>query len=104
MAACFVANVKGFSAWIAHWIVAPGSEAELVRIFAPRVSGAALGDDGSKRSVRYYIHPRRWRHLVACRGDDVLAPIRCESPEAVEENQPLSLQGEGGGISGQGAA
>src|SRR5438105_10394462 len=37
--------------------------------------------------VRYHIHPRRRRHFIARDSDDVLAAIRCESSQAIEENQ-----------------
>ena len=37
--------------------------------------------------VRYHIHPWNWCHVIACGRYDVLAAIRCESTNAVEENQ-----------------
>src|SRR5438093_12787517 len=37
--------------------------------------------------VRYHIHPWNWCHVSACGRYDVLAAIRCESTNAVEENQ-----------------
>ena len=48
MAAFFVAKVKGLPSGIAHGIVVPGGEAELVGILAPRVGRTALGDNGAK--------------------------------------------------------
>ena len=37
--------------------------------------------------VRYHIHPWNWCHVIACGRYDVLAAIRSESTNAVEENQ-----------------
>ena len=42
VAALFVTQVEGFSARIAHGVIGPGSEAELVGILAPGVGKAAL--------------------------------------------------------------
>ncbi len=87
VAALFVTEVKRFSAGIAHRIVAPGSEAELVGILAPGVGCAALRNDGSEVWISQNIHPRSRRHLSRPGGDDVLAPIRGESSQPVEEDQ-----------------
>ena len=101
VAALFVAEVKGFSARIAHGVVVPGSEAELVGILAPGVGQAALRDDGSEVRVRQHIHPRRRRHLPVRGRNDVLAPIRGESAQPVEEEQIAARQR--GGCRGFGA-
>src|SRR5205823_828341 len=87
VAAFFIANVKGFAVRITHRIVRPWRQAEFVRIFTPRVGRAALRDDGSKRTVRYHIHPRSRRHMIACGRNDVLAAVGCETAKTVEENQ-----------------
>ena len=87
MAALFVAEVEGFAARIAHRVVGPGREAELVGILAPGVGQAALGDDGAEVRVRQHIHPRRRRHLPVRGRDHILAPIRGEPSQAVEEDQ-----------------
>ena len=42
VAALFIPNVKGFAIRIAHGIVRPWSQAELVRIFTPRIGAPAL--------------------------------------------------------------
>ena len=92
MAALFVAEVKGFSARIAHGVVVPGSEAELVGILAPRAGQAALRDDGSEVRVGQHIHPRRRRHLPVRGRNHILAPIRGESSQPVEEDQIVARQ------------
>ena len=83
----FVAQVIGLAARIAHRIVAPGSQAELMRVLAPGVGHAVLGNDGAKVRIREHVHPRGRRHLVACSGDDVLAPVVGKAAEPVVEEQ-----------------
>ena len=88
VAALLVAEVQGFAARIAHGIVVPGSEAELVSVLAPGV--------GRGRSPRSTVPKCGFASTfthgagVTCpvRGrNDVLAPIRRESAEPVEEDQ-----------------
>ena len=61
-------------------------------ILAPGVGQAALRDDGSEVRVRQHIHPRRRRHLPVRGRNDVLAPIRGESAQPVEEDQIAARQ------------
>src|ERR1019366_8548623 len=90
--ALFVTQVTGFSARIAHWVVVPGREAELVGILAPRIGQSVLGNDGSKVRIRQHIHPGCRRHFPVSSRDDVLAPIRGESSQSVEEDQIATRQ------------
>ena len=56
-------------------------------VLAPRVGEAVLRDDGSKVRVRQHIDPRRRRHMAVRSRDDILAPIRSESSQPVEEHE-----------------
>ena len=85
VAALFVAEVQGFAARIAHRVVVPRGEAEFVGVLAPGVGLTALRDDGAEVRIRQHVHPRRRRHLPVRGRDDVLAAIRRESAEPVEE-------------------
>ena len=68
VAALFIPEVKCLSARIAHGVVLPGSEAELVGILAPGVGAAALRDDGPEVRVGQHIHPRRRRQAARPRS------------------------------------
>ena len=87
VAALLVAEVEGFAARIAHRVVPPGREAELVGVLAPRVCRAALRDDGAEVWVGQHVNPGRRRHLPGGGRNHVLPPIRAEPPEAVEEDE-----------------
>src|SRR5437879_1675614 len=92
VAALFVTEVEGFSARIADGVIGPGSETELVGILAPSVGKAALGDDSSEVRVCQHVDPPRGRRLPVRGRDHVLAPIRSESSEAIEEDQIADRQ------------
>src|SRR5437867_9809846 len=102
VAAFFVTQVEGFPAGIAHWVVGPGSQAELVGILAPGVRTPALGDHRSEVRVRQHINPRRGCRLPFRGRDYVLAPIRREASKAIEEDQ--IARGRLGGCRGLGTA
>src|SRR5512140_4038802 len=87
VAALLVADVKGLPARIAHAVVVPWTEAELVRVLAPGAGLAAFRNDASEVRVRQHVHPRR-RCFPPTRGrNHVFPPIRRESSEPVEEDQ-----------------
>ncbi len=86
MAAVFVAQIKDFPARIAHRVVVPGCEAELMGVLAPGVGKAILRDDGSKVRIRQHVHPR-CRCCLPGRGrDDVFASIAGKSSQSIEED------------------
>ena len=87
MPALFVADVKGFTTGIAHRIIAPRGEAELMGIFAPGVSHAAFGKDGSKLSICQHVHPGCRGYVCGRRCNHVLAPIGGEAAEPVVEEE-----------------
>src|SRR5262249_45086575 len=89
-AAVFIANVERFASCTGHRIVVPGRKSKLVRIPRPRVAAHALGNHGAKTRIRDDIHPRRGRGPIARADDDVLASIRREAADAIEESQILS--------------
>ena len=86
-AAFLVAQVIRLGVCIADRVIRPRRETELVRVFAPGVGAAALGNQRSKRRIRQDIHPRCGRHPSGNDGDDVLPPIRGEPAQPVRENQ-----------------
>jgi len=61
-------------------------------ILAPGAGQAALRDDGSEARVRQHIHPRCRRYLPGCGCDYVLAPIRSEASQPIEEDQIAARQ------------
>ena len=87
MAALFIADIERFATRIAYRIVVPGSEAELMGILGPGIRRSTLRDDGSEVRVRQDIHPGRRRYLILRCRNDILAAIRRESAQSVEENQ-----------------
>ena len=92
MAALFVAQVKGFAARIAHRVIVPGREAELVGVLAPGVGRAVLREHRPKVWIRQHVDPRRGRRPTGRGRHDVLAPIRGEAPQAVVEDQIATRQ------------
>ena len=87
MAGLFVAQIEGLPASIANGIVVPWRESELVRITAPCVGHAALGNNRTEVRVREHVYPGRGRGLLWRRRDDVLASIGRETAEPVVEKQ-----------------
>ena len=87
MAALFVTDVEGLAAGVADGVVGPGGQTELVGVLAPGAGQTALRDDGPELRVRQDVHPRRRRGLPGRGRDHVLAPIRGESSQPVEEDQ-----------------
>ena len=87
MAAFLVAKVQGFAARIADRIVGPGREPELMRVLLPGVGKPALGDDRAEVRVGEHIHPRGRGQLPLSCGDDIFAPVRGETAQAVVEGQ-----------------
>ena len=87
VAAVLVAQVEGLTARIAHRVVVPGTEAELVGVLAPGVAESALGDDAAEVRVRQDVHPRHGRDLPRRGRNDILAPVGGEASETVEEDQ-----------------
>ena len=95
VASLFVPEVEGLSARVAHRVVVPRGEAELVSVFAPGIGLAALRDDGAEVGIGQDVHPRCRRHLPMRGGDDVLAPIGGKSPQPVEEREIVAWQRSG---------
>src|ERR1041385_947384 len=92
VSALLVSQVKAFAARLAHRIVAPRGEPELVGILAPGVARAAFRDHGAEVRVRQHVHPRSRRSLCGRSRDDVLAPVGAESSGAVEKLEIARLR------------
>src|SRR3990172_12013757 len=92
VAPLFVTEVQGFSARIAHRVVVPRSEAEFVGVLAPGVGLTVLRDNGAKVRIRQDVYPRCRRHMPLCGRDDILAAIRRESSQPVEEPEIMARQ------------
>src|SRR5512140_3965235 len=85
--ALLVTDVKGLPARIAHGVVVPWTEAELVRVLSSGAGLAAFRNDAAEVRVRQHVHPRR-RCFPPVRGrNHVFPPVRRESSEPVEEDQ-----------------
>src|SRR3954449_9105876 len=81
---CFlVTQVVGLSTRVTNGVIIPGGQAELVRIFAPRIRLPALGNDSTKFGIREDVRPwgRRCPTPPGCHA--VLTPILAESPDSV---------------------
>ena len=87
MAALLVTQVQGLAARIADRIVGPGRKPELMRVLPPGVGKPALGDDRAEVRVGEHIHPRGRGQLPLSCGDDIFAPVRGETAQAVVEGQ-----------------
>ncbi len=82
-----VADVIGFGVRIADRVVGPRRETELLRVLAPGIGTAALGDEGPERRVGQDVHPRRRRHLSKRDRDDILTSIRSKAAEPVAKDE-----------------
>src|SRR6185436_10396270 len=63
MSALFITDVIGLATAIAHRIVVPGRETQLVRILAPGVAQTALRDDSAELRIGENVRPGDRRHL-----------------------------------------
>ena len=87
VAAVFVAQVKRFGVGVADRVVRPGGQPEQLRVFAPGVGAAALGDESAKRRIHQDVDPRNWRHPFWRDRGDVLMPVRAKAPQAIGKLQ-----------------
>ena len=58
-----------------------------MRILAPSIGPAVLGNDGAELFIRQHIHPRGGCDLFGGRGDHVFVAIWREAAQAIVQNQ-----------------
>src|SRR6186713_690909 len=82
-----IEEIEALARWIGDHIIGPGSKLVLAAVERPGAHGAALGDQRSKLLVGKDIAPRRRSARGAGQRNDVLARIRIETAQAIEEFQ-----------------
>ena len=87
MSALLVAQIKGFAAGIAHWIVVPRREPELMGVVTPGVGHTTFGDDGAEALIGQHVHPGCWRRFCARGGDDIFTTVGRESAQPIVVKQ-----------------
>src|SRR5688500_6816756 len=80
----FVADEDRLAGGIAYRIVSPGGQAIVVAVLRPRIAGAALGGDKSKRRMGNDVRPGVGRAAILVDRDDVLAAVIGKPAAAVE--------------------
>ncbi len=89
LAGSFVAQVERFAAGVAHRIVMPWRQAELVGVLVPGVGLAAFRDHGAEAGVGQHVGPWRRGALRFAGGDHVFAAVFREAADAVFQLQYL---------------
>ena len=87
-----ISNVQSLAATIAHRIVIPGGQAELLRVLAPGICAAAFRDHCPEIGICYHIRPGSRCGLSWSYPDYVFASIFCEATKTIKEYQVSDLK------------
>ncbi len=83
--AVLIPNIERLARRVADGIVRPRRELVLAAVHRPREARARLGGLETEIRVGHHVDPGSRGPLPLAQSRDVLAAVRCESPQAVEE-------------------
>src|SRR5512142_3499297 len=81
-----VPDVEGLARGVAHRVVVPGRQPELVGVLDPGIGAPAFADDGADLGAGDDVGPRRPCGLTGLERNDVFAAVRREAAQPVAED------------------